>query len=202
MCAHVAPENFLCPPPYGGHFGIARSVRLSVPWCSCPRHAAALGYRHAGCLQLSHVQTVNPPADGRTSAASETAISGDISSRRPHGVITCTVLYSKRCMWLARFSSAINWLKITTVCHTDNALLVGVPYQGGTNPIVQQRIEGFLDLPNNQSFSFPCKKVAHTRLPSVGFRSWSRFLAVSLQVTHTRLTALFRDYPGEPVPER
>jgi len=25
------------------------------------------------------------------------------------------------------------------------------------------------------------KKVAHTRLPSVGFRSWSRFLAVSLQ---------------------
>jgi len=25
-------------------------------------------------------------------------------------------------------------------------------------------------------------KVAHTRLPSVGFRSWSRFLAVSLQV--------------------
>jgi len=27
------------------------------------------------------------------------------------------------------------------------------------------------------------KKVAHTRLQSVGFRSWSRFLAVSLQVT-------------------
>jgi len=26
-------------------------------------------------------------------------------------------------------------------------------------------------------------KVAHTRLPSVGFRSWSRFLTVSLQVT-------------------
>ena len=26
-------------------------------------------------------------------------------------------------------------------------------------------------------------KVAHTRLPSVGFRSWCRFLAVSLQVT-------------------
>ena len=28
-----------------------------------------------------------------------------------------------------------------------------------------------------------CKKVAHTRLPSVGFWSWSRFLTVSLQVT-------------------
>ena len=26
-------------------------------------------------------------------------------------------------------------------------------------------------------------KVAHTRLPSVGFRSWSRFLTVSMQVT-------------------
>jgi len=28
-----------------------------------------------------------------------------------------------------------------------------------------------------------CKKAAHTRLPSVGFQSWSWFLAVSLQVT-------------------
>jgi len=31
-----------------GHFGTGRSVRLSVPRRSC------LGYRHAGCLQLSH----------------------------------------------------------------------------------------------------------------------------------------------------
>ena len=37
----------ICPRPRG-HFGIVRSVRLSVPWRSC------LGYRHAGCLQLSH----------------------------------------------------------------------------------------------------------------------------------------------------
>ena len=36
-------------PLYGrGHLAIPRSVRLSVPWRSC------LGYRHAGCLQLSH----------------------------------------------------------------------------------------------------------------------------------------------------
>jgi len=34
-------------PALGWHFGIARSVRLSVPWRSC------LGYRHAGCMQLS-----------------------------------------------------------------------------------------------------------------------------------------------------
>jgi len=32
----------------GMHFGIVRSVRLSVPRRSC------LDYRHAGCLQLSH----------------------------------------------------------------------------------------------------------------------------------------------------
>jgi len=35
-------------PALGAHFGIARSVRLSVPWRRC------LIYRHAGCLQLSH----------------------------------------------------------------------------------------------------------------------------------------------------
>ena len=39
--------HFLCPHPRG-HFRIARSVCLSVPWCSC------LGCRHAGCLQLSN----------------------------------------------------------------------------------------------------------------------------------------------------
>ena len=38
--------GLLCPRPRG-HFGTARSVPLSVPWRSC------LGYRHAGCLQLS-----------------------------------------------------------------------------------------------------------------------------------------------------
>jgi len=45
----------LCPSAVGG---IKRyrdpSVCLSVPCRSCLRHPAALGYRHAGCLQLSH----------------------------------------------------------------------------------------------------------------------------------------------------
>ena len=42
-------ENVVMPLALGGgHFGIARSVRLFVPLRSC------LGYRHAGCLQLSH----------------------------------------------------------------------------------------------------------------------------------------------------
>ena len=34
--------------PVSYTLALARSVRLSVPWRSC------LGYRHAGCLQLSH----------------------------------------------------------------------------------------------------------------------------------------------------
>jgi len=53
--------------------------------CPSPRRAAALGYRHAGCLQLSHMRTVDPSADGRRSAASWTAIGGDISSHRSWG---------------------------------------------------------------------------------------------------------------------
>jgi len=55
------------------------------PWRSGPRRAAALGYRHAGCLQFSHVRTADPSADGRRSAASQTTIGGGISSRRPRG---------------------------------------------------------------------------------------------------------------------
>jgi len=48
-CSQVFPDEFfIIHPPYRGHFGIARSVHLSVPWGSC------LGCRHAGCLQLSH----------------------------------------------------------------------------------------------------------------------------------------------------
>ena len=47
-------ESLICllafAPALEGHFRIARSVRLSVPWRSC------LGYRQAGCLQLSHRQ--------------------------------------------------------------------------------------------------------------------------------------------------
>ena len=42
------------------------------------------------------------------------------------------------------------------------------------------------------------KKLSHTRLPSVGFRSWSRFLAVSLQVTWVIIPAVGCHYfqPG------
>ena len=63
---------------------IRPSVCPSV--CPSPWRATAVNYRYAGCLQLSHVRTANPSADGRRSAASRTAIGGGgISSRRPRG---------------------------------------------------------------------------------------------------------------------
>ena len=47
-------------------------------------------------------------------------------------------------------------------------------------------------------------KVVHTRLPSVGFRSWSRFLAVSLQVTWVINPAVGCHYfpPGPQLPSQ
>jgi len=59
-----------------------------------PRRADALGCRHVGCLQLSHVRTADPSADGRRSASSRTAVGEGKSSRRPRGDnLHCTVLY-------------------------------------------------------------------------------------------------------------
>jgi len=52
FCFHTfisTRASFLCLHTRG-HLGIVWSVCLSVPWRSC------LGYRHAGCLQLSHRQ--------------------------------------------------------------------------------------------------------------------------------------------------
>jgi len=48
------------------------------------------------------------------------------------------------------------------------------------------------------------KKAAHTRLPSVRFRSWSRFLAVSLQVTWVINPAVGCHYfpPGLQLPRQ
>ena len=48
------------------------------------------------------------------------------------------------------------------------------------------------------------KTVAHTRLPSVGFRSWSRFFAVSLQLTWVINPAVGRHYfpPAAQLPSK
>jgi len=64
-----------------------RSVRLSIRLS-----VTALGYRHVGCLQLSHERIADPSADGRRSAASRTDIGGGISSRHPRAD---TLLWSR-----------------------------------------------------------------------------------------------------------
>jgi len=61
----------------------------------CLSHgAAALGYRHAGCLQLSVVRTADPSADRRRSAASRTAIArrGHIVSPPPGRIIIIIII--------------------------------------------------------------------------------------------------------------
>jgi len=80
--------SLLYPRCMGGGLSNTAS-RPSVSWRSWPRRAATLGYRQACCLQLCHVRTADPSADGRRSAASRTAIGRGISSPPP-GTITCT----------------------------------------------------------------------------------------------------------------
>ena len=79
------------PPPLRFWHGATRglnpalrtAIRPSVPWRSCPRRVDALGYRRAGCLQLSHVWTAEPSADGRRSSASRRRGGGHIVSPVP-----------------------------------------------------------------------------------------------------------------------
>jgi len=95
-------ENLLRLPCAKNYYPLCRMGALSdtvicLPVClsvclSQPRCTTALGCRHTGCLQLSHVQTADPSADGHRSAVSQTAFGeGGISSRR---CITCSSYFS------------------------------------------------------------------------------------------------------------
>jgi len=64
----------LCPPAIGALSDTAFCLPVSPSVCPSPRRTVALGCRHAGCLQLSHVQTADPSVDGPRSAASRTAV--------------------------------------------------------------------------------------------------------------------------------
>ena len=79
----IMPIVFLCPRRRGG--GIKRYRDPSV--CLF-QGAAAIVYRHAGCLQLSHRRTADPPEVELPSA-------GGISSRR-HMAIPCFIYFIKR----------------------------------------------------------------------------------------------------------
>ena len=96
-----------------GHFGIARFVRLAVPWRSC------VSYRHAGCLQRSHRRP--PEMCGlRTRPRTDvdplrfldrTVIGGGISSRRPRGD-TLFLSWSFWCLIASIFSLQGRWIKM------------------------------------------------------------------------------------------
>ena len=81
------------------------AIRPSVPWRSYRRRTAALGNKHAGCLQLSHVRTADLSADGRRSAASRTAIGGGAYHLAAPGAITCSIQ-----VFVAYLESAFWWV--------------------------------------------------------------------------------------------
>ena len=94
------------------------AIRLSV----CLSHgAAALGYRHAGCLQLSHVRTADPSVDGRRSAASRTAIGG--GGHIVPGAITCFAVWRSKTGHFPHASSQV-LAPIVTKCSLDNCQVV------------------------------------------------------------------------------
>jgi len=82
-CQKTLEGKFLRPPAVGGIKQYRDpSVRLSqLQARSCP------SYRHAGCLQLSHVRTADPTADGRRSAASR------VNPNRNPDMLRCTVAH-------------------------------------------------------------------------------------------------------------
>jgi len=57
--------------------------------CKSSVATAVLGYRHAGCLQLSHVWIADPSANGRRSAAIRDAIGGGAYRLAAPGATTC-----------------------------------------------------------------------------------------------------------------
>jgi len=68
--------------------------------------------------------------------------------------------------------------------YCDHRLCGGIAYRVGLKANFTSRATGAVLRATKKV------KVAHTRLPSVGFRSWSRFLAVSLQVTWVIIPAV------------
>jgi len=74
VCASVRPCVRACVWPHCS--GASSNTVIHPSVCPSPRCAAALSYRHAGCMQLSHVRTADPSANRRRSAASQTAIGG------------------------------------------------------------------------------------------------------------------------------
>ena len=115
--------DFHTPLPAVGRVLCDTAIHPSL--CSSPRHAAALGYRHAGCLQLSHVWTADPTVDGRRSAASRTAIGrGHIVLLPPGCYLVCHLCFTN----LSALDCCCNiliWCIILLLLHPFNGLFSG-----------------------------------------------------------------------------
>jgi len=101
----------------GGGIKRYRDPSVCPPVCPSPRRARALGYRHAGCLQVSHVRTADPSADGRRSAASRTAIGGGACRLAVPLAITC-------CLRCCRGNVGLYCCVFTGLCHYCNDVLL------------------------------------------------------------------------------
>ena len=101
---------FIVPPTVGG-IKRYRDLCICLPWRSCRVRAAALDYRHAGCLQLSHVRTADPSADGRRSAVSQTSIGRGIYCLAAPRAISCLwtfVAVTRNCRLVRTFINEDN----------------------------------------------------------------------------------------------
>ena len=94
-------------------------------------------------------------------------------SRELSGVGWC-VVYDARCARRER-------------CVTDQHAVTRYRPTCASGAVIQRSVMSTTSQVRSSCCVYTCihkkVKVAHTRLPSVGFRSWSRFLAVSLQAT-------------------
>jgi len=90
---------------------------------------------------------------------------------------------------------------LTTVTVTDSSLAEINSHWARWKRLQRSTYQIYLD---SRTISNKKVKVAHTRLPSVGFRSWSRFLAVSLQVMWVTNPAVGCHYfpPGPQLPSQ
>jgi len=110
----------------------------------------------------------------------------------PHGVHTFKYIFTRWTMDFLIWSQILPSWPYTSAWRTHQVCVTFISISAGYQL---------------SSFYFTCcKKVAHTRtrLPSVGFRSWSRFLAVSSQVTWVINPAVGCHYfsPGPQLPSQ
>jgi len=110
-------------PAIGGHRAIPWSVRLSYG-------TAALGYWHAGCLQLSHMWTADLSVDIRRSATSRTAIGGGISSQHPWGdnscesILTMSLIPKGSLLEQSEEDNSLSTSEVTNLWHYTNLFII------------------------------------------------------------------------------